>query len=74
MTVEHIDFYRQRRAIRFKAGLKADLLETFRQLEATITHHIIAGCAGDPKAAEARAQAEHQRAQCAALLMNITKD
>ncbi len=72
--VEHIDFYRRRRAKPGKGARKAELLEVFWQVENLITHYIIAGAAGNKDAPEQRGRAEAERLLIAAELTNITKD
>ncbi len=74
MTIEHIDFYRARRAKPGKGARKALLLQTFWQVNNLITHYIIAGAAGSKDAPEQRGRAEAERLLIATELLNITKD
>lgn len=72
--VEHIDFYRARRAKPGKGARKTELLKEFWQTDNLITHHIIAGVAGNPDAARQRGILEAERLMISIELLNITKD
>lgn len=71
--VEHIDFYRARRAARGFGKRKAELLERLWQLENEITHYIIAGAAGSKDYIGTRMNAEADREKVAEELRVITR-
>lgn len=65
---------RLRRAQPGQAKPKVFLLEKIREVDASITHFIIAYSAGDPKASEALDRLKAERAAFVTTLKNITKD
>ena len=72
--VEHIDFYRARRAKPGQGAKKARLLQEFWQANNLVTHYIIAGVAGDKDGAAKRGAAEAERDIIARCLLLCTKD
>jgi hypothetical protein len=64
----------KRRALPGQASLKAYHLDGIRELDASITHYIIAYSAGDKKAAENLERCKAERAAFVTALRNITKD
>lgn len=65
---------RARRARPGQSGPKAFLLEKIREVDASITHFIIAYSAGDKLASENLDRLKLERAGFVATLRNITKD
>lgn len=73
-VVEHIDFYRARRALPGQGEKKARLLKEFWQADNLITHYIIAGVAGDKDGPSKRGRAEAERDIIARALLLCTKE